>query len=287
MRLPPAARPVTPALTSPGGCDSIHPADSCIPEITPREPFACADSHGPLTRHSPACSRRCSRWSSPLRRSRSRRATSGWPPGPRPSSRVRCRARGAQVLEARRPAQRPRHLVLRGACGPAGRGSGRPRSRGTRRRARLRAARDGQQPDAAPGRAHQHRRQPRPRGAEQRVRHGADRDRRGQRRPARQGRLDRRGVVEAADVRRRADGVDPRGSDARERSGGSGAGAAVRPGDRPLHPGRSRREPVAGHDAQRRLADELRLRGRQPRRGATRSPPLCGPARGSSWRAWR
>ncbi len=61
-------------------------------------------------------------------------------------------------------------------------------------------------------------------------------------------------------------GLDTRWSDARQRSGRSRAAPVVGPGDRHLHPGRPRRQPVAGDHAQRRVADELRLRARESRR---------------------
>ena len=253
------------ALTSPGGCDSIHPADSCIPEITPTEPFACADSPGPLTRRSrrlltvlltlvlaaPAIAQSkgdkwVATWATAL--------VSRPLPGPT----------GWQVPEDRRPARRPRHRLLRQHLpAPAGRGSSRPRCP---------AAPGGGRGFVPPATVNNQtlRQVVRTSVGGSRVRVvlsnafgtapieiGAR-----QRRAARQGRLDRRGVVEAADVRRRAHGLDPRRRDARERSGGSGAGAAVGSGDRSLRARRSRREPVAGHDAQRRVADELRLRGR-------------------------
>ena len=134
-----------------------------------------------------------------------------------------------------------------------------------RRWPRLRAARDGDQPDAPPDRAHEHRRLEAARGAEQRLRHGAGADRRRQRRAARQGGVDSAGVAEDAALRRRPHGNHSGGRHARERPGGPDAGAAVGRRDRPLRARRPRREPVAGHHPQRRVADELRVGHGQPR----------------------
>ena len=96
-----------------------------------------------------------------------------------------------------------------------------------------------------------------------------------------------RGLGEAADLRRLADGDDPRRRGPRQRRGRDVRRAALGPGRRPLSAGRSRHRSVARHDrtTARRRPTTCRRPATTPARPRCRCPRA--PAPGSCWRASR